>query len=111
MDAPCIEAPQHGLRTETVRYIRWEMVAAIIQGLEKFTHVVFVLLKRDRAILAMTALQTLLTVLFDYLFVSSLPGSLRLGVIGLAISNICASATMKARTVRPVSWLSVSAKS
>lgn len=72
-----------------MKYIRWEMVAAVIQGLERFSHVVFVLLKRDKVILATTFLQTLLTVLFDYLFVSDLPGSFRLGVIGLALSNIC----------------------
>jgi len=65
------------------------MVAAVIQGLERFSHVVFVLLKRDKVILATTFLQTLLTVLFDYLFVSDLPGSFRLGVIGLALSSIC----------------------
>lgn len=65
------------------------MVAAVIQGLERFSHVVFVLLKRDKVILATTFLQTFLTVLFDYLFVSDLPGSFRMGVIGLALSNIC----------------------
>jgi len=65
------------------------MVAAVIQGLERFSHVVFVLLKRHKVILATTLLQTFLTVLFDYLFVSDLPGSFRMGVIGLALSNIC----------------------
>ena len=88
---PCdlSQASRQELRVDTVKYIRWEMVAAVIQGLERFTHVVFVLLKRDKVILAMTLLQALLTVFFDYLFVSDLPGSLRVGVIGLAWSNIC----------------------
>lgn len=81
-------APQQALRADTVKYIRWEMVAAVIQGLERFSHVVFVLLERDKVILATTFLQTFLTVLFDYLFVSDLPGSFRMGVIGLALSNI-----------------------
>jgi Na+-driven multidrug efflux pump len=84
-----IEASRHDLRDDTVKYIRWEMVAAVIQGLERFTHVIFVLLKRDKVILLMTLLQALLTVFFDYIFVSDLPGSLRVGVIGVAWSNIC----------------------
>ena len=83
-----IEASRHDLRDDTVKYIRWEMVAAVIQGLERFTHVIFVLLKRDKVILLMTLLQALLTVFFDYIFVSDLPGSLRVGVIGVAWSNI-----------------------
>ena len=50
---------------------------------------IFVLLKRDKVIFGMTVLQTILTIFFDYLFTSELPGSFRLGVVGLAISNIC----------------------
>lgn len=88
-----IEASRHDLRADTVKYIRWEMVAAVIQGLERFTHVIFVLLKRDKVILVLTLLQALLTVFFDYILVSDLPGSLRVGVIGLAWSNICILAT------------------
>lgn len=87
-------ASRHDLRADTVKYIRWEMVAAVIQGLERFTHVIFVLLKRDKVILVLTLLQALLTVFFDYILVSDLPGSLRVGVIGLAWSNICTYALL-----------------
>ena len=59
-----IEASRHDLRDDTVKYIRWEMVAAVIQGLERFTHVIFVLLKRDKVILLMTLLQALLQHLY-----------------------------------------------
>ena len=34
------EAPQQDLRTDTVTYIRWEMVAAVSQGLQNFTHAI-----------------------------------------------------------------------
>ena len=82
-------APQGDLRTATVTYIRWERVAAVSRGLQTFTHVIFVLLKRDKVIFGMTVLQTILTIFFDYLFASELPGSFRFGVLGLAISATC----------------------
>ena len=87
-----VMAPQREHRADTVKYIRWEMLAAVVQGCDKFTHVVFLQMKRDRVICGLTLLQMLLTMLFDYLFVSEMPGSFRLGTVGLAISNLCISA-------------------
>lgn len=73
----------------TAQYIRWEMLGCVLQGLERFLHVVFVLLGGSRQIYTMAILQTVATIACDYMLVSQLPGSFRLGVIGIAVSNIC----------------------
>merc|ERR1712048_1131514 len=64
------------------------MLGAIIEGLTEFMHVIFVLLTYSKQIWVLAVLQMLSNITLDYLLLSQLPGSLRMGVLAVAFSNI-----------------------
>ena len=56
--------------------------------LVKFLMVVLVTIKKDKNVYIILIFQLLLTIIFDVFFVSNLSFSLKLGVNGIAITNI-----------------------
>ena len=73
---------------DTVTYIRLETIAAIFSALWKFTTTVMISLKKDRYIYILLSVQMLTSVLLDTFLVSNLPVSAKLGVNGIALTNI-----------------------
>ena len=76
----------------TVSYIRWESLASAIGILSQFILVLLVTMERERYMYLLLFVRTALTMLLDTLFLSELPCSLRLGVNGIAYSNILVNA-------------------
>lgn len=72
----------------TVTYIRLETVAALFATLWRFMMTVLVMLKKDRYLYVVLSIQMGLSVLLDTFLVSNLSVSARLGVNGIAITNI-----------------------
>lgn len=83
-----IMAQNEELIDATVSYVRLETVAALFSTLWRFMMTVLVTLKKDKYLYAVLAVQTLLSVLSDTFLVSDLPVSAKLGVNGIAITNI-----------------------
>lgn len=73
---------------QTVTYIRLETVAALFSTMWRFILLVLVTLKKDIYMYFLLAMQMALTVIFDIFLVSNLSVSAKLGVNGLAITNI-----------------------
>ena len=73
---------------DTVTYIRLETISAIFSALWKFTTTVMISLKKDRYIYILLSVQMLTSVLLDTFLVSNLPVSAKLGVNGIALTNI-----------------------
>ena len=73
---------------ETATYIRLETIANIFATLVKFMIVVFVTIKKDVYMLLMLFIQMILSVLLDTFLVSELSVSAKLGVNGIAYTNI-----------------------
>lgn len=76
---------------ETIKYIRLETIAFTVGILSKFISVLFVMINKDKYMYILLIVQTLLTVILDIFFISALPVSLKLGVNGIAITNIIVS--------------------
>ncbi len=74
--------------TQSVVYIRIESIALIFSVLADFVLVVLVTLNKVRYMYILTFIRLFLCCVFDVLLVSSLECSLKLGVNGIAISNI-----------------------
>nr|WP_156146054.1 MATE family Na+-driven efflux transporter [Methanococcoides methylutens] len=72
----------------TVSYIRLETIAYIFLTMWKFIMLILLLIGRDKLIYIVLAVQMILTMLLDTLFISELDFSLNLGVNGIAITNI-----------------------
>ena len=72
----------------TVVYIRLETIGGIFSTLSRFLMMVFITLKKDRYMYILLVLQMVLSILFDTFMVSSLPVSIKIGINGIAISNI-----------------------
>lgn len=81
-------AQDKSLINQTVSYIRLETIAMIFMTLVKFLMVVLVTIKKDKNVYIILIFQLLLTIIFDVFFVSNLSFSLKLGVNGIAITNI-----------------------
>ena len=78
----------------TVNYIRLETLGIWLAAPLKFCSIVFLLQKDNKALLTMLGLQVLLSILLDTLFVSQLDISFKLGVNGIAWSNIISSSIL-----------------
>lgn len=78
----------------TVTYIRLETVAALFATLWRFMMTVLVTLKKDRYLYLALNVQMALSVLLDAFLVSNLSVSVRLGVNGIAITNIIVNALL-----------------
>lgn len=69
-------------------YIRMESIALIFSALVSFVTVVFVTLNKVKYMYVLTFVRLALCVVSDVLLVSSMPCSMKLGVNGIALSNI-----------------------
>lgn len=78
----------------TVTYIRLETVAALFSTLWRFMMTVLVTLKKDRSLYIVLGVQMALSVLLDTFLVSNLSVSAKLGVNGIAITNIVVNALL-----------------
>ncbi len=76
---------------ESATYIRFESIAFIFQVLSDFTIVALVTIGKEKSLYILTVIKCILCFLFDTLFISSSPLSLKLGVNGIAFSNIFAN--------------------
>ena len=79
---------------ETVNYIRLESIAITIGVISKFINVLFVTINKDKYMYIMLSIQTIVTIILDVFFVSELPVSLKLGVNGIALTNIIVSSIL-----------------
>lgn len=81
-------AQNHMLVNDTVSYIRLETIAYIFLTMWKFILLILLLIGIDRLIYIVLMVQMILTILLDTLFISEFSFSLKLGVNGIAITNI-----------------------
>lgn len=81
-------AQNKGLVDATIIYIRLETIGGIFSTLSRFLMLVFITLKKGKYMYILLFLQMALSILFDIFMVSSLPISLKIGVNGIALSNI-----------------------
>jgi len=75
----------------TVSYVRLETIAALLMTLFKFMYAVLVILKKELYLYITLFVQMVLSILLDTFLISSLDISLKIGVNGIAISNIIVS--------------------
>jgi len=73
---------------QTVFYIRLETIAGIFSTLTRFLTLVFISMSKNKYMYILLALQMVLSILFDTFLISDLAISLKVGVNGIAISNI-----------------------
>jgi Na+-driven multidrug efflux pump len=73
---------------QTVIYIRLETIAGIFITLTRFLMLVLIIMNKDKYMYILLTLQMTLSIMFDTFLISSLPISLKIGVNGIAISNI-----------------------
>lgn len=76
------------LISETVTYIRYELIGILFSNMVKFLMVILVLKEWKKDIYILLVVQMVFTILFDSLFISELSISLNLGVNGIAFTNI-----------------------
>lgn len=76
----------------TVTYIRLETIAALFSTLWRFMMLVLVTLKKDRYLYIVLGIQMALSVLLDTFLVSNLAVSAKMGVNGVAVTNIAVNA-------------------
>lgn len=79
---------------ESASYIRIEAVANIFGIMYSFICVALVTIGKDKWVYLLTGVKLILSIIFDTLFISSLPISLNLGVNGIGYSNIIVSAVL-----------------
>jgi len=72
----------------TVSYIRIETIASLLATMFKFMYIVLVILKKDLYLYITLFVQMVLSILLDTFLISNLDMSLKIGVNGIAISNI-----------------------
>ena len=73
---------------QTVLYIRLETIAGIFFTLTRFLMLVFISMSKNKYMYILLALQMALSIIFDTFLISDLTISLKVGVNGIAISNI-----------------------
>lgn len=81
-------AQDGALVDSTVTYIRLETIAALFSTMWRFMMLVLITIKKDKYLYVVLAVQMALSILLDTFFVSNLSVSLKLGVNGIAITNI-----------------------
>jgi hypothetical protein len=79
---------------ETASYIRLEALSNIFSTLIKFIIVVLVTIKKEKYLYFILGTQMVLTLLLDMFFISNLSVSIKLGVNGIAITNIIVNALL-----------------
>ena len=78
----------------TVNYIRLETIAALLSILFKFMLTVLITLRKDNYMYISLILQTTLSIILDTFLISDLRFSLKIGVNGIAVSNIIVNAVI-----------------
>ncbi len=78
----------------TVTYVRLETIAALFSTLWRFMSLVLVTMKKDKHLYIVLSVQMLLSVLLDTFLVSNLDVSAKLGVNGIAFSNMIVNAVL-----------------
>lgn len=78
----------------TVTYIRLETIATLFATLWRFMMTVLVTLKKDKYLYLVLGVQMTLSVLLDTFLVSNLSVSAKLGVNGIALTNIIVNALL-----------------
>jgi Na+-driven multidrug efflux pump len=73
---------------QPVFYIRLEVIAGIFSTLARFMMLVFISLNKNRYMYILLVLQMALSIIFDTFLISDLALSLKVGINGIAISNI-----------------------
>ncbi len=79
---------------ESATYIRIESIALIFSVISSFVLVVLITLNKVKFMYILTGTRLILCTVIDMLLVSSLPCSLKLGVNGIAITNIIVNGTI-----------------
>lgn len=87
-------AQDTALSDATVTYVRLETVAALFSTLWRFMMTVLVALKKDKYIYIVLIIQMVLSVLLDTFLISNLAVSAKLGVNGIAVTNIIVNAVI-----------------
>ena len=87
-------AQDTALSDATVTYVRLETVAALFATLWRFMMTVLVTLKKDKYIYIVLIIQMVLSVLLDTFLISNLAVSAKLGVNGIAVTNIIVNAVI-----------------
>ena len=86
-------AQDEKLISKTVDYVRLELIGLVISNLVEFFMVVFVLLDAQRHIYVILAIKMCFSIVLDSFFLSeSIDVSLKLGVNGIAYTNIATAA-------------------
>lgn len=87
---PLVEfmAQDQSIINETVSFIRLETISMIFSTTLRFLLVVLVTIRKDKNMYIILILQLLLTVILDTFLVSTLDISLKVGVNGIAVTNI-----------------------
>lgn len=78
----------------TVTYVRLETIAALFSTLWRFMSLVLVTMKKDKYLYIVLGVQMLLSVLLDTFLVSNLDVSAKLGVNGIAYTNMIVNASL-----------------
>ncbi|NMA23814.1 MAG: multidrug transporter, partial [Spirochaetales bacterium] len=81
-------AQDTSLLEATITYIRLETVAALFSTLVKFLMIVFITIKQDKKMYVLLAVQMVLSIILDTFLISALPISIKMGVNGIAVTNI-----------------------
>lgn len=89
-----VMAQEDALVDETVTYVRLETVAALFSTLWKFMSLVLITIKKDKYLYLILGIQMLFSILFDTFLISNLNCSAKLGVNGIAITNIVVNALL-----------------
>ena len=76
------------LLIKSITYIRLESIASVFKILVQLLILILITIKKDKYLLSVLLIQMILSIVLDSFLVSSLPISLKLGVNGIAYSNI-----------------------
>lgn len=87
-------AQEDALVDATVAYVRLETIAALFSTLWRFMSLVLVTMKKDKHLYIVLGVQMLLSVLLDTFLVSNLNVSAKLGVNGIAYTNMIVNASL-----------------
>ncbi|OQC45366.1 MAG: multidrug efflux protein [Bacteroidetes bacterium ADurb.Bin028] len=72
----------------SVKYIRIETIAILISILYKFLSIIFISMNKNKSLLILLFIQMIFTMICDFFLISGFSFSLKIGVVGIAITNI-----------------------
>lgn len=89
-----VMAQEDALIDATVTYVRLETIAALFSTLWRFMSLVLITMKKDKYLYSILGIQMSLSIVFDTFLISNLGCSAKLGVNGIAISNMIVNALL-----------------